>query len=124
MRFDEPKPFVYSSGNLGEEISRISIIQFGGIIDGGTGFVSKSGKSLGDRRRLMNDRRAGGQGFEGEFQGFLDDSRESAQLQMDLRDGAIAGEVPGCRTVAGSVTTKALEEQFMHIAAGEREKVA
>ncbi len=41
-----------------------------------------------------------------------------------LRDGAIAGEVPGCRTVAGSVTTKALEEQFMHIAAGEREKVA
>ena len=41
-----------------------------------------------------------------------------------LRDGVIAGEVPGCRTVAGSVATKALEEQFMHIAAGEREKVA
>jgi ABC-type sugar transport system ATPase subunit len=41
-----------------------------------------------------------------------------------LRDGVIAGEVPGCRTVAGSVTTKALEEQFMHIAAGQRGLVA
>ena len=43
---------------------------------------------------------------------------------IGIRDGVIAGEVPGCRTVAGSVATKALEEQFMHIAAGEREKVA
>ncbi len=41
-----------------------------------------------------------------------------------LRDGFIAGEVPGCRTVAGSITTKALEEKFMHIAAGRLEKVA
>jgi ribose transport system ATP-binding protein len=41
-----------------------------------------------------------------------------------LREGVIAGEVPGCRTVAGSITTRALEEQFMHIAAGELEDVA
>lgn len=41
-----------------------------------------------------------------------------------LRDGGIAGEVPGCRTVAGSISTKALEEQFMHIATGQLEHVA
>ena len=41
-----------------------------------------------------------------------------------LRDGVIAGEVPGCRTVAGAVTTKALEEQFMHLAAGQEEHPA
>jgi ABC-type sugar transport system ATPase subunit len=41
-----------------------------------------------------------------------------------LREGVIAGEVPGCRTVAGAITTRALEEQFMHIAAGELEDVA
>lgn len=41
-----------------------------------------------------------------------------------MRDGRIAGEVPGCRTVAGEVTTKELEERFMHMAAGDLEKVA
>jgi ABC-type sugar transport system ATPase subunit len=41
-----------------------------------------------------------------------------------LRDGVIAGQVPGCRAVAGSITTKALEERFMHIAAGQLENVA
>ena len=41
-----------------------------------------------------------------------------------MRDGRIAGEVPGCRMVAGKVATKELEEQFMHIAAGELETVA
>ena len=41
-----------------------------------------------------------------------------------MRDGRIAGEVPGCRTVAGKVSTKELEERFMHMAAGDPEEVA
>src|SRR5207249_11508426 len=48
MGFHKPEPFVYATGNLGENVSRIGIIQFVRLIDRIASFMSKSGQRFGN----------------------------------------------------------------------------
>ena len=43
MGFDKPQPFINAAGNLGEEIRRVSVLEFVRFIDRVAGFLAKGG---------------------------------------------------------------------------------
>ena len=48
MGFDKPQPFIYATGNFGEQVRRVGVIQLVRLIDGIARFMSKSGQRFGD----------------------------------------------------------------------------
>jgi len=49
MGFDEPKPFIYTAGNFGKNVSRVGVFQFVRFIDRFSSFVPEGGQGFGDR---------------------------------------------------------------------------
>ena len=49
MCFDKPKPFIYATRNLSEQVRRISIIQLIRFTDRVASLLSKRGEGAGDR---------------------------------------------------------------------------